>query len=168
MITLNEYQKQRFAERVVKRLFNTITNKNIAVYGFAFKKDTGDTRESAAITLVKFFLNENANVRIYDPKVSSTQIKCDITDDFSAEICTFNLTTVDRRVKICPDAYNAALNADAIVICTEWDEFKEIDYVRIFEGMNKPAFVFDGRCILNTQLLKKIGFQVEVIGKSIL
>jgi UDPglucose 6-dehydrogenase len=80
VVAMNEYQKKRFAEHVVKRLFNTITNKTITVLGFAFKKDTGDTRESAAITLVKFFLKERANVRIYDPKVTNDQIMMDLSE----------------------------------------------------------------------------------------
>lgn len=79
VVILNEYQKQRFANRIVKRLFNTITNKRICVFGFAFKKNTGDTRESAAITLVKNFLDEGANVSIYDPKVPFEQIRRDLS-----------------------------------------------------------------------------------------
>jgi UDPglucose 6-dehydrogenase len=80
VVELNEYQKKRFAETVIKRLFNTITNKKIAVFGFAFKKNTGDTRESAAITMIKYFIKENANIHIYDPKVTEEQIEMDLTD----------------------------------------------------------------------------------------
>lgn len=92
VVEMNEYSKRRFLERIVKTLFNTITNKNICVLGFAFKKDTADTRESAAITLVKSFLNENAFVKIYDPKVEKSQIYYDlVTDNNSSpnakEIC---------------------------------------------------------------------------------
>ena len=87
---MNEYQKKRFSETVVRRLFNTITNKKIAVFGFAFKKNTGDTRESAAITLVKYFIQERANIHIYDPKVTEEQIEIDLTDKDVAtpEQCT--------------------------------------------------------------------------------
>jgi UDPglucose 6-dehydrogenase len=80
VVDLNEYQKKRFVSRVIKTLFNTITNKKIAILGFAFKKDTGDTRESAAITLCKDFIQENAKVRIYDPKVSTEQIFIDLSE----------------------------------------------------------------------------------------
>lgn len=80
VVTINEWQKHRFAKRVVKTLFNTITSKNIAVLGFAFKKDTGDTRESAAIGMIKYLVEEHANVRIYDPKVSEKQIHMDLRE----------------------------------------------------------------------------------------
>ena len=93
VVLLNEYQKKRFSETVVRRLFNTITNKRIALFGFAFKKNTGDTRESAAITLSKYFIRENANVQIYDPKVTLEQIEMDLTDKdvCTVEECEFGL-----------------------------------------------------------------------------
>ncbi|KAI8926717.1 UDP-glucose/GDP-mannose dehydrogenase family, NAD binding domain-containing protein [Entophlyctis helioformis] len=163
VIVMNDYQKARFSERVVKKLFNTITNKKVAVLGFAFKKNTGDTRESAAIDLIAAFLRENANIRIYDPKVEEDQIKMDLIDS--------ELTTADiynKRVTICKSAYEAAEGVDAVVVVTEWDEFKTLDYQKIFEKMNKPAFIFDGRLILDGKKLKEIGFQVEVIGKQIM
>ncbi|KAJ1342830.1 hypothetical protein BSLG_002649 [Batrachochytrium salamandrivorans] len=102
-------------------------------------EDTGDTRESAAITLIKYFLRENANVCIYDPQVGEEQIKLDLTD---------------------PD------DADGIVVVTEWDEFKTLDYLQIYQNMHKPAFIFDGRLILDAKKLRDIGFQVEAIGKQ--
>jgi UDPglucose 6-dehydrogenase len=160
VVDLNEYQKTRFYKRVVRALFNTITNKKIAVLGFAFKKDTGDTRESAAITLCKYFLNERANVSIYDPKVSADQIAYDLIDsEITKEV-------FEKRVKITQDAYECTKNVDAIVVLTEWDEFKALDYQRIYNDMHKPAFIFDGRLILDAAKLRDIGFRVEVIGKG--
>ncbi|KAH6562973.1 hypothetical protein BASA50_006091 [Batrachochytrium salamandrivorans] len=161
VVLMNEFQKSRFAERVVKRLFNTITNKKIAIFGFAFKKDTGDTRESAAITLIKYFLRENANVCIYDPQVGEEQIKLDLTDP---DVST--LAVYEKRVTICKSAYEAAKDADGIVVVTEWDEFKTLDYLQIYQNMHKPAFIFDGRLILDAKKLRDIGFQVEAIGKQ--
>ncbi|KAJ3037975.1 UDP-glucose 6-dehydrogenase 1 [Rhizophlyctis rosea] len=160
VVTMNEYQKARFSQRLVKRLFNTITNKNITVYGFAFKKNTGDTRESAAITLVKYFIEERANIKIYDPKVDDEQIKLDMTEVGVGQ-------EFEKRVKIFHDPYEAAAKSDAIVVLTEWDEFKSLDYQKIYGGMNKPAFIFDGRLILDGKKLRDIGFQVEVIGKTL-
>ena len=162
VVQLNEYQKQRFAKRVVQKLFNTITNKNICILGFAFKKDTGDTRESPAITLVQYFLKENANIKIYDPKVDAKQISYDLVGDDITQ------AHFDRRVKIFSDAYAAAQDSDAVVVVTEWDEFKTLDYKRIYDHMNKPAFIFDGRCMLDYPALKAIGFQIEAIGKLII
>ncbi|KAI8891800.1 UDP-glucose/GDP-mannose dehydrogenase family, NAD binding domain-containing protein, partial [Globomyces pollinis-pini] len=159
VVVMNEYQKQRFTQKVIKKLFNTITNKKIAILGFAFKKDTGDTRESAAITLVKYFLNENANISIYDPKVSKIQIKADLTDPAVGTVPQF-----EKRVTICENAYDCTKNADAVVVLTEWDEFKTLDYERVYKQMKKPAFIFDGRLILDGKKLKSIGFEVEVIG----
>ncbi|KAJ3400283.1 UDP-glucose 6-dehydrogenase 1 [Chytriomyces hyalinus] len=161
VVLMNEYQKRRFAESVVKTLFNTITNKNICILGFAFKKDTGDTRESAAIAMVKYFLKENANIRIYDPKVPESQMRYDLTVEDNVDVDTYN-----KRVKVCDTAYSAADGVDAIVVLTEWDEFKTLDYKRIYEKMTKPAFIFDGRLILPTAELKKIGYQTITIGKG--
>ncbi|KAJ3048493.1 UDP-glucose 6-dehydrogenase 1 [Rhizophlyctis rosea] len=160
VVDMNEYQKSRFSQRIVKRLFNTITNKNITVFGFAFKKNTGDTRESAAITLVNYFLQERANISIYDPKVDDDQIRADITELAPVE-------AFEKQIKVVHDPYQAAKGADAIVVLTEWDEFKTLNYEQIYAGMNKPAFIFDGRLILDSKKLRDIGFQVEVIGKTL-
>jgi UDPglucose 6-dehydrogenase len=159
VVIMNEYQKNRFADSVVKKLFNTITNKKIAVLGFAFKKDTGDTRESASITVINRLLKENAYVQIYDPKVSEAQVQFDLLENNTLE-------TYNKRISVCTDAYEACKNVDAVLILTEWDEFKTLSYERIFESMNKPAFIFDGRLILDAAKLRTIGFNVEVIGKS--
>ncbi|KAF0451237.1 nucleotide sugar dehydrogenase [Gigaspora margarita] len=162
VVDLNEYQKKRFVSRIIKTLFNTITNKRIAVLGFAFKKDTGDTRESAAITLCKDFIQENAHVNIYDPKVSEQQIFYDL----SGPEVTYDIKDLKKRVTVVQSAYEASANADAIVVATEWDEFKELDFERIYKSMNKPAFIFDGRLILDAEKLKSIGFRVHTIGRA--
>ncbi|KAI8907910.1 UDP-glucose/GDP-mannose dehydrogenase family, NAD binding domain-containing protein [Gorgonomyces haynaldii] len=161
VVIMNEYQKERFARRVVQKLFNTITNKTISILGFAFKKDTGDTRESAAITLVEYFLKENAHIHIYDPKVTKEQVRMDlVTDEQSAAV-------FQKRVKIYNDPYQSCKDADAVVVVTEWDEFKQYDYQKIYDNMNKPAFLFDGRSILDHKQLANIGFRVEAVGKQI-
>ncbi|RIA96900.1 UDP-glucose/GDP-mannose dehydrogenase family, NAD binding domain-containing protein [Glomus cerebriforme] len=162
VVDLNEYQKKRFVSRVIKTLFNTITNKKIAILGFAFKKDTGDTRESAAITLCKDFIQENAKVRIYDPKVSVEQIFLDLSEPGVVD----NTKYLKTRVTITKSAYEASEDADAIVITTEWDEFKELDFQKIYDQMHKPAFIFDGRLILDAEKLRNIGFRVHTIGRA--
>jgi len=165
VVTMNEYQKMRFTHRIVRTLFNTVTNKRIALLGFAFKKDTGDTRESAAITLCSYLIQEHARIAIYDPKVSAKQIHMDLTEPGVGT----NEAEVNKHVQICESAYEACAGADALVICTEWDEFKmnKLDYQKIFASMQKPAFIFDGRLILDAPKLREIGFRVETIGKSI-
>ncbi|KAG2190094.1 hypothetical protein INT46_011220 [Mucor plumbeus] len=162
--TLNEYQKKRFVKKIISTLFNTITNKRIAVLGFAFKKDTGDTRESAAITLIKDFIQENAHVAIYDPKVEHEQIYMDLTEPHVLD----SRKQVEKSIEICSSAYEACKDADAVVIVTEWDEFKSdaLDYQKIYENMHKPAFLFDGRLLLDAAELRKIGFKVHIIGKN--
>ncbi|KIK38499.1 hypothetical protein CY34DRAFT_809261 [Suillus luteus UH-Slu-Lm8-n1] len=162
VVTMNEYQKRRFSKRVVDTLFNTITGKRIAVLGFAFKADTGDTRESAAITLIRDFQQERALVNIYDPQVESNQIWADL-NEASPDV---PLAAIQRQVFICSSALEACKNAEAVIIATEWAEFKTIDWEAVYAGMNKPAFVFDGRLLVDADRLRSIGFKVTVIGRG--
>ncbi len=155
VVKMNDYQKQRFSSKIVRTLFNSVADKRIAVLGFAFKKDTDDTRESAAINIVRDLLVEQANVVVYDPKVSATEIVSDVLGK--------GLT--NARLTVAASAYEAAKGAHAIAIVTEWDEFKTLDYEKIFEGMQKPAFLFDGRNIIDLAKLRAIGFRASGIGK---
>ena len=156
VVTMNDHQKQRFTKRIVRSLYNTVANKRLAVLGFAFKKDTNDTRESPAIYVCKDLLSERAKVAIYDPQVTPERVSLDLgIKDLAA-----------GGVEVCTDAYAAAKGAHALIICTEWDEFKSLDYDRIYEEMNHPAFVFDGRNVLDLAALRKIGFTASGIGKS--
>jgi len=162
VVLMNEYQKTRFSKKVVDTLFNTITGKNIAVLGFAFKADTGDTRESAAISLIRDFQAENANVNIYDPQVEHQQIWSDLS-----EACpTIPLTTLRKRVRIFSSALEACKDVEAVVIATEWKEFRDIDWDEVYRNMKKPAFVFDGRILLDADKLRNIGYKVTVIGRG--
>jgi len=161
VITMNDYQKSRFAKTVVAALFSTITNKTVAVLGFAFKADTGDTRESPSITLVRDFLLENARVTIYDPQVLHEQIWLDLSE----ALPSWPLEKIQQAVTIAPSALEAAKKSEAIVIATEWKEFREIDWKAVYDTMKKPAFVFDGRLILDADALRQIGFRVKQIGR---
>nr|CAG4650857.1 EOG090X03RJ [Simocephalus serrulatus]SVE94152.1 EOG090X03RJ [Simocephalus serrulatus] len=156
VIDMNEYQKMRFGQRIVQAMFNTITDKHITVLGFAFKKNTGDTRESPAIYVAKHLLEEGACLHIYDPKVERAQILLDLDQPDEKE---------NSCVRIFDDPYEAAKGTHALVICTEWDQFITYDYQRMYDSMLKPAFAFDGRKILDHAALTKIGFHVETIGK---
>jgi len=155
VIEMNDHQKRRFARRIVSTMFNTVSDKKIAVLGFAFKKDTNDTRESAAIYVCKDLLEEQAKLTIYDPKVPESQIRHDLgrSDD-------------DDSITVCADAYEATHDAHAIVVLTEWDEFKSLDYQKIYDAMHLPAFLFDGRNILDLEALREIGFEASGIGKG--
>lgn len=156
VVAMNDYQKRRFTQRVVKALFNTVSDKKIAVFGFAFKKDTNDTRESSAIYVCRDLLAEQANISVYDPKVGEAQIHQDLE-----RVGVENLD----KIKRVDDPYTAAQGAHAVLILTEWDEFTGYDYGRIYASMLKPAFLFDGRNILNLKELNSLGFEAFGIGK---
>ncbi|CAN6806011.1 unnamed protein product [Brassica oleracea] len=171
VIKINDYQKTRFVNRIVSSMFNTVSNKKIAVLGFAFKKDTGDTRETPAIDVCKGLLGDKAHISIYDPQVTEEQIQRDLTMnkfdwDHPLHLQPMSPTTV-KQVSVAWDAYAATKDAHGICILTEWDEFKKLDYERIFENMQKPAFVFDGRNVVDAEKLRKIGFIVYSIGKPL-
>ncbi|XP_065842301.1 UDP-glucose 6-dehydrogenase-like [Oscarella lobularis] len=163
VIALNDYQKRRFANRIIGSLFNTVTDKKIAILGFAFKKDTADTRESSSIYICKYLMDEEAHLVIYDPKVSRQQILSDLKHPTISD----NPSRVDKLVSVTDDPYSATQGAHAFAICTEWDLFRTLDYQRIYDGMLKPAFAFDGRVLLDHDRLHDIGFQVETIGKTV-
>lgn len=155
VVAMNDWQKHRFASRIVRELFNTVADKKIAVLGFAFKKDTNDTRESAAINVCRDLLAEHAKVCVYDPKVPAEEILHDVLGKGAN----------DPRLTIAHSAYEACAGAHAVAIVTEWDEFKQLDYRKIYEAMPKPAFLFDGRNIVDLAALRQIGFRAHGIGK---
>ena len=155
VIEMNDYQKKRFSANVLSHLFNTVSHKKIALFGFAFKKDTNDTRESAAISIASDLLAETANVVIFDPKVSEAQIRKDL-----------GVAEDNEKVCIAKDPYEAAEEADAILVLTEWDIFKTLDFTKIYNNMRKPAFIYDGRNILDIEALRQIGFDAQSIGRS--
>lgn len=159
VIILNDHQKRRFAKNIVKTLYNTVSGKQIAMLGWAFKKDTNDTRESAAIYVSDHLLNEQAEIIVYDPKVKTEQIYADLEylGHHSSE-------EIRRRVKVVSSAKEACQNAHAIAVMTEWDEFKALDWQDIYNNMYKPAFVFDGRRILDQSAMEAIGFKLNIIG----
>ncbi len=159
VIIMNDHQKKRFAKNIIKTLYNTVSGKKIAFLGWAFKKDTNDTRESAAIYVADDLLAEQANVVVYDPKVKEDQIYYDL--DY-LETRPSALNKSDLQVVNSP--YEACKDAHAIAILTEWDEFKTYDWQKIYASMQKPAFVFDGRNLLNKKELEQIGFVYQAIG----
>lgn len=156
VVLMNDYQKSRFTKSIVNSLFNTVANKKIAILGFAFKKDTNDTRETPAIAVCKRLLEEKARLTIYDPKVSAVTIYNDLELKPSSS----------SSIQIVDDPYLAADQAHAVVVLTEWDLFKTLDFEKIYHSMMKPAFVFDGRNILDLKKLKNIGFNILGIGKG--
>ncbi|MEM9409763.1 MAG: UDP-glucose 6-dehydrogenase [Planctomycetota bacterium] len=170
VVLMNDYQKHRFCRRMIQAMFHTVSDKTIAILGFAFKKDTNDTRESAAIYICRDLLQERARIRIYDPKVTEQQIKDELYYVMKDEPVKYGSNVkkfIDDHITIVSSAQEATNNAHAIGVLTEWDEFKEIDFKAIYDKMLKPAFLFDGRNILNHAELKEIGFDVHAIGKQV-
>ncbi len=159
VIILNDHQKHRFARKIVKTLYNTVADKKIAFLGWAFKKDTNDTRESAAIYVAEKLLHEHANIAIYDPKVSEKQIIADLE-----YLGTIDPNVIRERITVVNEPYTAMKDAHAIAILTEWDAFKAYDWKNVHENMMKPAFIFDGRGITDKLNLQKIGFELFRIG----
>jgi UDPglucose 6-dehydrogenase len=162
VVKMNDYQKRRFSTSIVRSLFNTVSGKKIAVFGFAFKRDTNDTRESAAIYVCKDLLAEQAHLAIHDPKVPARIIFQELEEPET-------LPGGEPHPMIHPtdDPYAAAAGAHAIAVLTEWEEFKGLDWQRIYDSMAKPAFLFDGRNLLDHAHMQAIGFKVSAIGKSL-
>ncbi|QZE13422.1 nucleotide sugar dehydrogenase [Halosquirtibacter laminarini] len=172
VVKMNDYQKNRFANNIIKTLFNTVSGKKISFLGWAFKKDTNDTRESAAIYVADKLLQDRAEIHVYDPKVNSEQVIQDLlylqkyrfvnNHDFES----LPEEEVRDLVKVYNDPYSALKDAHAIAILTEWDEFKSYNWQEIYDNMHKPAFVFDGRNILTRTMMSKIGFKYQGIGSA--
>ena len=161
VITMNDHQKRRFAANMVQTMYNTVAGKKIAILGWAFKKDTNDTRESAAIYVADYLLNEQAEIVVYDPKVTEEQIFSDLNylGSRSGDANRQAVTVVDSALEACEDAH-------AIAVLTEWEEFTRLDWNRIYSNMLKPAFLFDGRRLLEPATKRNIGFEFYAIGNS--
>ena len=159
VIIMNDHQKSRFSKNIVTTLYNTVSGKKIAFLGWAFKKDTNDTRESAAIYVANDLINEHATVAVFDPKVSRVQMLSDLNylESRANEANEKHLETAENPYEICK-------NAHAIAVLTEWDSFKALDWQKIYDEMYKPAFIFDGRNLLDKAALEKIGFIYRGIG----
>ena len=167
VVRMNDYQKRRFVHRMVRTLFNTVSDKKIAVWGFAFKKDTNDTRESAAIYVCRDLLLEKAKLSIYDPQVSEAQIRTELRNvllDADGNLSRPKQELLEQNIEFVSTAEAAAADAHAVAVLTEWDEFKSVNFQAVYASMKQPAFVFDGRNILKSAKLNDIGFKYHGIG----
>ncbi len=167
VVRMNDFQKRRFVSRMVRTMFNTVSDKKIGIWGFAFKKDTNDTRESASIYVCRDLLLEKARVCIYDPQVDRDQVIRDLEDVFregDGELSDAKRKLINEHVTFAESCSDASRDAHAIAILTEWDEFAEVDFDAIYHHMKKPAFVFDGRNKLKHLKLAEKGFDYYGIG----
>jgi len=160
VILMNNHQRTRFANKIVKSLYGTVADKKITFFGWAFKKDTNDTRESAAIYIADKLIEEHAQVAAYDPKVSELQMQSDLN-----YLNTRSESENAQYLTSYHDPYQVAHGAHALAIITEWDEFKTYDWTLIYQNMNKPAFIFDGRNLLDKTKMQAIGFNYVGIGQ---
>src|SRR5690606_29295171 len=160
VILMNDHQKARFAKNIVRTLYNTVSGKKIAFLGWAFKKDTNDTRESAAIYVADDLLEEQAEIEVYDPKVKAHQVYNDL--DY---LQTRSPEANQDLVTVNPDPYETCKDAHAIAVLTQGDEIKTYDWQKRYDNMHKPAFIFDGRNVLDGEKLREIGFVYQGIGK---
>lgn len=167
VVRMNDFQKSRFVSRMVRTLFNTVSDKKIGIWGFAFKKDTNDTRESASIYVCRDLLLEKARVCIYDPQVSERQIISDLEYVFQegdGGLSDAKRKLISEHVTFADSCDEASKDAHAVAILTEWDEFVDVDFDAIFKSMKKPAFIFDGRNKLKHLNLSETGFEYHGIG----
>jgi UDPglucose 6-dehydrogenase len=160
VLRMNQWQTGRFTATIVKTLYNTVAGKRIAILGFAFKKDTNDTRDSPAISVCRDLLLEHAQVAIFDPKAGPQQIREELIG------AGVPRDILDHHLVIARDAETAALGAHGVAILTDWEEFKALDWQNIQRHMLKPACLFDGRNLLDHAALRQIGFDVFAIGKG--
>ena len=154
VVNINKWQQKRISSLIIRNLFGTLTNKKIAILGFSFKANTNDTRESPSINISKDLLMEGARLNFYDPKVSERKILMEFESKYK------------ENILVCDTALKASKGADAIIVLTEWEEFKYLDYEKIFEVMRKPSWIFDSRNCLDIEALKNIGFKVWSLGSS--
>ncbi|MEO0447698.1 MAG: UDP-glucose 6-dehydrogenase [Verrucomicrobiota bacterium] len=161
VVSMNDWQKSRFGQRIVNTLFNTVAGKKLAILGFAFKKDTNDTRESAAIYVCRDLIMEEARVAIYDPKVEEGQIRADLKGVGVPE------DRLDSHLEVCAEPMDAIHKCHGLAVLTEWDEFRDLDWKQVYEEMYKPAFLFDGRNLLPHEELRGLGFEVFALGKGV-
>ena len=159
VIIMNNHQRNRFASKIVKTLFNTVSGKKIAFLGWAFKKETNDTRESSAIYVADQLIGEQASISVYDPKVEPVQMQADLN-----YLKTRTEQENQNYLSVTQNPYDACKGAHAIAVLTEWDAFKAYNWNKIYASMEKPAFIFDGRRLLNSEELEQIGFKVYTIG----
>ena len=152
VVLINDYQQSRFVTAMLRAMFNTVAEKRIALLGFAFKADTGDTRESPAIRIARLLVDEHARVVVSDPR--------------ALDNARVDLAALDNRVLFEPDPYAAAAGADAIAFLTDWRMYRELDFTRLLRSMRRPAFLFDGRNFLDHEALFRLGFEVQAIGRK--
>lgn len=161
VINMNNFQRRRFTERIVQEMHHCLSGKRIAVLGFAYKKNTADTRETSSAVVIRSLLSESAIVVVYDPKVKRSAMLSEMTRQHLLDDIN-----IETQLLTAESAEDAIAGSGAVVVMTEWDEFASLDFAHLYERMEKPARVYDGKGILPAETLRTIGYEVYTIGQS--
>ena len=164
VVEINTWQQTRVYEVIVKKLFGNLSNKKIAILGFAFKKNTNDTRESPSIAICKNLLNEGAFLSIHDVKVTKEIIENDLFE--SPSIYDKNVCLNKPNLEFQPNLYDAIKNADAVVLLTEWEVYKNIDWELVSQNVRKPFWIFDTRSLLKDKNIHNLGLNIWQLGNG--
>ena len=166
VIRINDYQTNRFGEKIIEAFNSDLNSKTISILGWAFKKDTNDSRESASIILAKKLLLNGAKLRVYDPMASINQIIYDIKNKILEDgLSKLEIDNLISNVTVCENSYSAIKDSNLVSLCTEWDEFKEINWKEAKSIMSSNPTLFDGRNLVDKDKLEALGFDVYIIGK---
>ncbi len=163
VIEINNWQQKRITKTILEKLYGNVAGKKITIFGFSFKANTNDTRESPAIKICKDLLEEGSFLSIFDPKVNPSQIAIDLGTDQTNEINFKNYESGWAFAESLEDSVN---NSDAIVILSGWNEFIDVNYDNLIKKMRKPSWIFDTRNILNINDAKKSGFNIWSLGNG--
>lgn len=158
VVIINSWQQERIYRLIVEKLFGNLHQKNITILGFAFKGNTNDTRDSPAINITKKLLNEGANIKIHDPKVSELQIK---------KLLNSSEKSNESKWEFFSDIYQSIFDSDAVVVLTEWEQYKCINWSKVSRIMRSPAWVFDARSITNKQEIEKVDLNYWCVGMGL-
>ncbi len=166
VIKINNYQRNRFSKKIIQSLFGSVSEKKICILGWSFKKNTNDSRESSAIVVSNNLIENGAEIQIYDPKVEKERIISDMNEYWlNQDIKSSLIKEYLSKIKILENPKDASKKASGLCILTEWEEFLTIDWKLIYSSMKRPAWIFDGRNIMDGEFLKKLGFELYQIGK---
>ena len=148
VVNLNKWHQHRISKLITSKLYGTLSGKKLVILGFAFKKNTNDTRESSAIQICKDLIEEGAILHIHDPKVDPEQISLDLGMSSSNNVKNKIGSTLDGSWFEAKNLDDVFQDADAAIVLTEWDQYLDIDWGKTASKMRSPSWVFDARSIL--------------------
>ena len=164
VVKINSWQQRRIYEVIVQKLFGNVADKKIAILGFAFKENTNDTREAPSIEICKNLLNEGAYLSIHDFKVSKETVERDLVNNSLDSVNNSEIYKLNWEYQ--PNLYEAIYDSDAAILLTEWEDYKEIDWVKVSSNVRNPFWIFDTRSILKEKDINKLGINLWQLGNG--